>query len=488
MAGSRHTVLALSAAGVPTSGKHIFVYKAGLYVSSSDRVQLVDTDNNGVYYFDTENANLKNGDLPNGRYDIGIYASAPGSGDHTTVYNAQKQDERENRYFGSKDTLTVLAAHIANVSNPHTVTLAQALAADAGTSATTAQIEELRAGGATSLHSHSGTTPAAHHTSHEAGGGDVVTVKDGNLPAHGDAGACEAVKLHVTDAGSYYSEDDVEEVLQEIGVYIAGALSAPANLSGSAVSIFGGKAALTITWDKVTAASKYTVYLKNKDSAAISYISVSMIDTPTQMILPIVAKSVDGWEVKVRAERLITASSWSSVVTIGGIDWGITSTDYDALKTRIDKVCDASGGPTGTFAQAIVAISDAVSALTPLLIETVSDVHTSTASETGWEDIVDPIPFTKTSNTNYLVVTCNLKTTDAAEPAELRLQFEEPDTTLHPSDAVKTTATSDGNEVTYWFEIGGFAATGNCKAHVEYKNEDAAESAEVNTLNVSVKV
>jgi len=156
---------------IGVTGKYVYVYKQGLYVNVGDRMQAVDTDNNGVYWFDTENANLDGASS----YDVGFYADDPGVGDHTNVYNAQKKDEREYRYYGAKATITTLLAHKAQKTNAdHEVTLTQAIAKDGNANANliVGNLNTLVNGSdAGTLHSHSAAV-----SNEVIGTGDGTTV------------------------------------------------------------------------------------------------------------------------------------------------------------------------------------------------------------------------------------------------------------------------------------------------------------------------
>lgn len=477
---SLHIISLTDTQGNAQTGQYVYIYKHGLYINPTDRVQCVEVGTTGVYYFDSEHANLEGASS----YDVGAYTTDPGLGNHTTAFSTTNNiplSIRENRYFGAKTTITTLKTHTTNTSNPHSVTLTQACDAQGWTHPTALELKEVTDGSVTILHSHSGVTPSAHAPSHNAGGSDVIAVTNALLPAATAIGAVEALKIRLADAGGNYAATDVENAFAELFP----TLPAPTGLSASGTQIpsFAGiKVLVTASWNSVTGAESYVVECKG--------VSGTVHQKEVQGLIATFHLGAEaGYQVRVKARKYFAYSPWTAYVDVI-YTFESSAPDLLALQkaiVRLDKVCDASGAPTGAFATAIVAISSAVQAEVPILIETATDIHTSDPAQTGWLNVVDPIPFTKTSDTNYMYVACNLYTSNGLYPAELRMQFEEPNGTLHPSDSVKTTSTSAVNEITFWFKISTWGVTGNCKAHIQYKNENATASAKVNTLKVYIK-
>jgi hypothetical protein len=134
-----------------TTGLFVYVYQHGQYTDPNKRV-LCTEGSNKVYWFNRDDANLAGITL----FDIGTYVSDPGTGDHTTVYNAQKLSEKENRVFTSEENESDLATHIADVANPHEVSLTQVCTKEAVASVTVANLTTLTNGSdASTLHTHS---------------------------------------------------------------------------------------------------------------------------------------------------------------------------------------------------------------------------------------------------------------------------------------------------------------------------------------------
>ena len=481
---SRWSILVQDSAGTADSSKYVYVYKHGLYVNSGDRVLCVNA-NNGVYWFDVENVNLYNAD-GSCAYDIGIYATDPGAtADHTTPYGNQKADEKEFRIFPSEKLIkTVLIGHINNTANPHSVTISQAIAKDTGTDITTAELEELSNGSTTTLHTHAGTTPSAHASTHEAGGSDIVIVKNDNLPLHDAAGAVEAAKIHVADSSGYYTEDDTESVLQEVGGALWPSLSTPVNITATGVEIGGLviKVMIEVSWTDVTGAQFYDVGFKLVGGSEY-YVRV-----PGTSASKILQTNSSGYQVRVRAGSVLGYSTWSSyvdvafVLTAGLPDLKILK----ALKMRLDKVCDDSGAPAVPFAMNINAIAQGRAIVElPLFAESTTDVHTSDPASTTWENvIVSNLKWEKTSAQQYLKVLCNFYSTSGVYGAELGITFIIGNTGLL-SPVIGTTSTNDTNEIVHLFNIGKDAGSAEC--NVKYRNIQGGESAKVNNLHVWTK-
>ena len=145
MANSRHIFYST------TTGLFIYVYKHGLYINSTDRVLCTEGDNN-VYWFNVDDANL----IGATSFDIGVYVSDPGTGDHSAVYSGQAKAEREKRSFSSEETPGDLASHLIDYANPHDTDLAQVCSEEAVASITVGNLTKLTNGSdASTLHTHS---------------------------------------------------------------------------------------------------------------------------------------------------------------------------------------------------------------------------------------------------------------------------------------------------------------------------------------------
>lgn len=259
MSVSRHK-LTIFVAGTPTAGKYVYIFQQGQEAAgAAKRLQATDAGD-GEYLWDIEHANLKAAHS----FDIGIWDVQPSESDLTSYTPA---DKFSNLPMFRKDWALLVDTHMADTTNPHTVTLTQVataegdvllaafISASAGVG-DAGKTLKLDATGKVDISMIAATVPAAHKASHNKGGGDEVdSIDDANIV--------------ITDAGGHWAALKLNTLTDEIGAIVKSQPGTPTAVASSIVAIQGGLAAnVTISWNAPAGgADVYWVELQKQDGS-----------------------------------------------------------------------------------------------------------------------------------------------------------------------------------------------------------------------------